>query len=763
MPWSTDWSLAATAAGAAVLHLGGLATIADLWLNGRHLLRSESMFIAHDVPVTLTGDDELVIAFRSLTAHLAVRRPRGRWRTRLVEHQQFRWVRTTFLGRMGSWNPRCAPVGPWREIDLLPVDGRVDVHRLLPSVVDGTPTVEVAASWHGPTPERVLLVVGEVEATLTVDETDGGAVLAGAATVDGAPRWFPATHGAPALLDAALRVTVDGVTAEHPLGRVGFRAVQADTADGGFRLSVNGVPMFCRGACWTPTDLVRLWDEPARLRAAVQSVADAGMNMLRLPGTGVYEQPELYELCDELGVMVWHDAMFANLDQPLDDPEYRAAVDVEIADWLRSMQRHPSVVVLCGGSEVEQQAAMMGVPPEDGRNRVGREVLPVIAADLLPGVPVVACSPSGGTFPFHVDEGIGHYYGVGAYLRPLSDARLSNVRFTTECLAFANVPTGETVGAILGDGDRPGHSPAWKRRVPRDRGAGWDFEDVRDHYVRTLLGEDPVAVRSADPDRYLDLGRAAVAAAIEATLGEFRRPASTCAGALVYLLRDPWPAAGWGLVDATGRPKSAFFATARASRSRTVLLRDEGLNGLRATVFNDLDAPMSASLQFRLFGADGSLMDSVHLDVSLDGRASRDLSVDGAFGHFRDLAYAYRFGPRQVDVVAATLDCGDGSPVTTVLLPGGHGRPRRADLGLSAEAVPQGDGWAVTVRTDQFAHFVTIDAPGAVADDDWFHLPPGDVRTVTVRAADGAVPRSGEVRALNGEHSCAIRLERAGA
>ncbi|MCB9889939.1 MAG: glycosyl hydrolase, partial [Planctomycetes bacterium] len=83
--------------------------------------------------------------------------------------------------------------------------------------------------------------------------------------------------------------------------------------------------------------------------------------------------------------------------------------------------------------------------------------------------------------------------------------------------------------------------------------------------------------------------------------------------------------------------------------------------------------------------------------------------------------------------------------------------------GLSAEAVPQGDGWAVTVRTDQFAHFVTIDAPGAVADDDWFHLPPGDVRTVTVRAADGAVPRSGEVRALNGEHSCAIRLERAGA
>ncbi len=749
-------------AGPAVLHFGGVATIAEVWLNGVPLLRSESMFAAHDVPVVLTGDDELVIACRSLNTHLATRRPRGRWRTRLVEHQQLRWVRTTFLGRMPSWNPRCAPVGPWRPIDVLPATGRLEVQRLLPEVVGGDATLRVAATWVGARPQDAVLTVGASRFPLSIVPGSGSHLVHGEVVVDGAARWFPATHGTPVLHRAGLELTVDGSVSVHELGSVGFRTVTADVADGGFRLSVNGTTMFCRGACWTPTDLVRLWDHPDQLREALRQAVAAGMNMLRVPGTGVYEQPEWYDLCDELGVMVWHDAMFANVEQPLDDEGYRATVRAEVDAWLRSMQHHPSVVVLCGGSEVEQQAAMMGVAAEIGVNRVGREILPVAAADHLPGVPVVPCSPSGGAFPFHVDEGIGHYYGVGAYLRPLDDARTSGVRFTTECLAFANVPEPETVTAILGEIDRPGHSPLWKQRVPRDRGAGWDFEDVRDHYVATLLGADPVAVRWSDPDRYLDLGRAAVAVAIEATLTEFRRPGSRCDGALVYLLRDPWPAAGWGLVDSSGRPKSAFHAVARASRPQTVLVRDEGLNGLRATVYNDLPAPMEGTLEFRLFDADGSRMGEVEQHVELGGCASLDVSVDGAFGHFRDLAHAYRFGPQQVDVVTATLTVA-GEAVTSVFMPGGHHRPRHSEVGLEASVVAAGDDWAVTVRTRRLAHFVSIDVPGAIPADNWFHLAPGSERVVPLRALPGAQPRSGEVRALNASSACAIRLDRGAA
>jgi len=111
---------AAAPAEALVLRLDGLATLADVWLNGEHLLTSDNMFHAHVVDVTLRvrEHNEIAIRFKSLTAALAQRRPRPRWRTRLVDQQQLRWFRTTLLGRIPGWTPPVAAVGAWRPITL---------------------------------------------------------------------------------------------------------------------------------------------------------------------------------------------------------------------------------------------------------------------------------------------------------------------------------------------------------------------------------------------------------------------------------------------------------------------------------------------------------------------------------------------------------------------------------------------------------------------------------------------------------------------
>ena len=103
-----------------ILRLQGLATLAQVWLNGQPLLTSENMFHAHalDVTAQLRAHNELVIVFRALHPALAQRRPRPRWKTKLVSHQQLRWLRTTLLGRIPGWSPPVAPVGPWRAITL---------------------------------------------------------------------------------------------------------------------------------------------------------------------------------------------------------------------------------------------------------------------------------------------------------------------------------------------------------------------------------------------------------------------------------------------------------------------------------------------------------------------------------------------------------------------------------------------------------------------------------------------------------------------
>ncbi|MEO7372211.1 MAG: glycoside hydrolase family 2 protein, partial [Ilumatobacteraceae bacterium] len=602
---ASDWwfhtTFDASDACSATLTFAGIATVAEVWVNGALVLQSTNMHLSHRVLVEVQAHNDVHVVCRSLDHHLSTRRPRPRWKTRLIERQQLRWVRTTLLGRMPSWTPSAAPVGLWRPVTLS-FDGPGSVSDV--SVVTaleadiGTVTVTATVAGSQVAPVGDLWVDDVPTPIVAAREGDNWHVTA-VGTVRDPRRWQTHTHGRPELYPVRLELAVEGISACHDLGCIGFRTAVVTTTDGEFSIAVNEVPIFARGACWTPPDPIGFQSSPADLRRSIRLVVEAGMNMVRIMGTTVYADDDLLSLCDELGVMVWHDFMFANMEYPVADEGFLASVATEVDQFLSLVHRHPCLVVLCGGSEVEQQAAMMGNSTFD--NWLARVFLPERISQQGLNVGYVPCSPSGGVFPFSVDTGVSHYYGVGAYLRPLSDVRASNVRFTAECLAFSNIPCRESVDEFLADGERAGNSPRWKSRVPRDRGAGWDFEDVRDHYVTTLLGADPPSVRYADPDRYLDLGRAAVCIAIEATVTELRRPGSTCRGALIFLLRDLWQGAGWGLIDSSDRPKSAYYAAKRSMSPVGVFAVDEGLNGLNAVVHNDRAEVLEATLEVRLF------------------------------------------------------------------------------------------------------------------------------------------------------------------
>ena len=742
-----DWWFRCTFAasrGARCLRFGGIATIADVWLNDSHILHTDNMFHRHEVDVDVAAHNELIVVCRSVKDLLTKRRPRPQWRTKLVESQNLRWVRTSFLGRIPSMPPQCAAVGMWRPVTLVaPAD--VVVESFLPGLVDGVATMSISLRAGAADISNAWLHIDDQRHRLDLVDDDGR--LTATLTVPDVEPWFPATHGAPRLYSTTLVADVNGTTRTIATRSLGFRSIVADRSDDGFALVINGTRVFCRGACWAPPDPVRLHSEHGALRNALEQVARSGANMLRVTGVGVYEQPAFFQLCDELGIMVWHDLMFANVDQPCDDDAFRASVTREIDEFLHDCQTHPCVVVVSGGSEVEQQGAMMGVDFGLAQNRVGRELLPALAEQVLPGIVHVPCSPSGGDFPFQVDRGVSHYFGVGAYRRPLNDARTCGARFVTESLAFATIPCGQTIDDWGVDPREANTSADWKRRVPRDRGIGWDFDDIRDHYVEEIFGVRPVDVRYSDAERYLDIGRAAVAEAVESTVMEFRRPSSPNAGVLVISQRDALPGPGWGLVDAFSRPKSSYFAFRRACRPRAVHLYNDGLSGVRAVVFNDHDEPLQGELTVRLFAVNGAVLDQATTALKVHAAGALEVSVDALLGHFLDLSYAYRFGPLQIDVIEATIEDESGRPVDrTHLLPTGHHRDRRVDLGLRAWFEPLGD--AVTVCTDQFAQFVSIDLSDAELDDDWFHLSPGEERTIGVRSTTRS--QGGSVRALNG-------------
>ncbi|MGA7704346.1 MAG: hypothetical protein WB998_05560 [Solirubrobacteraceae bacterium] len=769
-----------------------MATVAEVFLNGEQLLNSESMFEAHtlDVGPLLGTDNELAIRCRALAPSLAERRkPRARWHTRLVDGN-LRFFRTMLLGRAPGFAPSPAAVGPWRPVRLIRRRALAAEEFKLSARLESEaePTVGVVSvrarlrSLDGRTIERAELELcgpsGTHRTAVPFSSNAGvdAVVIDDTLRVPGIARWWPHTHGEPDLYNARLLVETDSSTVTLHCGRVGFRTLSTGTDANheiqvdGLALHVNGVPIFIRGAVWTPADPVGLAPDRQTLRAALQLARDGGMNMLRIPGTSTYESSAFHEICDELGLLVWQDFMFANLDYPIDDERFRASVEREARAQLEELVSHPSLAVLCGNSEVEQQVAMLGLDASLGRGRLFGELLPSLACEAGSDAVYLPSTPCGGALPFRPDRGIAHYYGVGGYRRPLEDARRAQVRFAAECLAFSNVPDEAGVDAVLPESHTQivVHHPRWKAGVPRDAGNGWDFEDVRDHYLQRLFELDPSELRRVDHERYLELSRAVTGEAMAEVFGEWRRLGSPCTGGLVLWFADLVPGAGWGVVDHSGSPKPAYHHLRRAFAPTAVWLSDEGLGGMRAHVAHDRPTPLQATLRVALYRDGHQLVEQGAQTLELTAHDGREIDVEALLGRFADVSWAYRFGPPSHDAVVATLQRseGDSGEVLSQAFRFPAGRPLRAqsaeELGLEGTLCLEGKTQVLRLQSRRLAYGVRIHLPGFVASDDALTLEPGVPRDVALapvvdRHQDARV--TGALTALNLSGRVALGLD----
>jgi len=774
------------------LRLDGIATVAQVFLNGELVLESDSMFAAHAIDVTeRLGDvNELAIRCRALAPLLSVRRrPRARWRTRLVAEGNLRFFRTMLLGRCPGIAPGPASVGPWRavrlerrrlievqDLTLRPrlegEEGLLTVHaRLRPLNGQTIDSVEVELS--GPSGSRSTAL-----GLLATESPDGDPLAAdgdcfvahGQLSIPSVARWWPHTHGEPVLHDVRLRVGLGEQSSVIGAGRIGFRDLAFGARPGheverdGIDLHVNGVRVFARGAVWTPIDPIGLAPSEEELRGELTRVRDAGMNMLRIPGTGAYETSAFHDLCDQLGILVWQDFMFANLDYPIADAQFRATVEREAAAVLAALGGRPSLAVLCGNSEVEQQVAMTGLDPSLGRGELFGELLPALVGDSSLDSLYLPSAPCGDGLPFRTDRGVGTYYGVGCYRLPLEDARRAHVRFAAECLAFSHIPTEASIEAMAQTPEQlVGNHPVWKAGVPRENGADWDFEDVRDYYLELLLDVDAAELRWVDHARYLELSRALTGEIFAEVFGEWRRAESPCGGALVLWLHDLLPGAGWGLIDHRGSPKLAYHHLKRALAPVAVWLIDEQLGGVVAHVANDRPTPLSASLRVALYREHEHLVEQACTPVELAAHSQGEWNLETVIGRFLDAGWTYRFAQPGHDTIVVTLqaDDSDGASVLSQAMRFPAGRPLEREaperLGLvgRAQTLPDGDA-RLTLSSARLAYGVRIHAPGFLPSDDGFSIEPGGEYTVTLRSCGaqtalndlriGAVNMSGRVK-----------------
>lgn len=763
-----------TASKHSVLTLNGLITICEVYLNNKLILSAANAFHPHAVEVSqhLKTDNVLFLCFRALKPRYQTRHPRPKYITRFVNERNLRFFRTPVLGYTPGFSDATKLVGPYRSISIThQYQCAVTYHHVSTTLIDkntGEISLQIELQFlnaHA-NQAQILLVdsdthdeIFSIDVNIVTAPSGNATLRLDQARINDIHPYWPHTHGKPKRYQLILLLK-GGLEERIVLGCYGFKKM-VFSHQNQFSIYYNDHPIYLRGACWTPIDPNTLNTDDSTLQSRLTLLRDASINMLRIPGNMLYESDTFYEMCDALGILIYQEFAFTNFDYPEQDEAFIENIRAETQTFLMRHGAKACLTALSGGSEVYQQACMMGVKIEDIDNRIFSQVLPALVNKLAPNVPYFISSPyAQNKLPIHSGEGPCNYHGVGGYRRSFDDARLFKGKLIVECLPFAHIPEDHSLRKIW-HGKMPElHSPTWKNAVPRDPGSGWDFSDITDFYLQQLFAIDPVKLRSIDQERYIKLARATLVEAVETTLSIFRANAENGRVALVWNLHDFKAGAGWGYIDILGNPKSAFYALARTSTPTTVIFVDEGLDGLAVYLAHDGETQLNCQLKISLFTEEGRVLEANEQQLTLHPRSTQRISVDYFLGRFVDSSYAYKFGPRQFIACHVEVYSEDGSlimektyaqpEVTQTISP-------NIELTASAKKLSAFE-YEIIINTNYPAFYVVLDIDDFLPSDNYFHLMPSTTRRIVIKTQQPNAKPYGRVYALNSKNAYILKI-----
>jgi beta-mannosidase len=546
----------------------GLDTVATVILNGMEVAKTENMFSAFRWPVRSllkAGNNELVIRFDSALKY--IKNTRTDWTppkqfsdpvggsTRIRKQAcQFGW----------DWGPRFVTSGIWRDIRI---EGWNELRLSNIAITQKHSEGKVSLLVKPELDERSLAHAALLKLELELDgkvvaSAQNGFELGLQLDVPEPELWWPAGQGGQTLYTIrASALTRDG---DKPFNtvtkRIGLRTMEldrhADEWGESFQFKVNGRPVFAKGANWVPANSfvagLQRKDYERDLKAAVA----ANMNMIRLWGGGIYEHESFYDLCDELGLMIWHDFMFACNLYPSDEA-YCTLVRQELETQIPRLRHHASLALWCGNNELCQ---INKDPLEDPKYREGYEklfhtLIPAVISQLDPASAYWPTSEWRGRFNTSLDEGEKrgdtHYWEVWHARKPVKDYERYALRFCSE-FGMQSYSSPHTLRAICPADD----SNLFGRTLENHQKNPFGNQIILD-YVSRRYG------LPRDQEALLHLSQLNHAYCMEIAVEHYRRISPRCMGALYWQINDCWPVASWSSIEHDGRWKAIHYAAKR--------------------------------------------------------------------------------------------------------------------------------------------------------------------------------------------------------
>ncbi|MHC3469593.1 glycoside hydrolase family 2 protein [Streptomyces sp. 7R007] len=574
--WTYETDLAAASGHEQTdLVFDGLDTVAEVSLDGRLLGRTRNMHRSHRFDVTgLAGR----LSVRFVSAYAEAEAVRGRVGDRPAAYAEpYHFVRKMACSFGWDWGPTLVTAGIWRPVRLEHWStARIARVRPLVTVDEGAGQVELAVDVERTRVEAPLTVeatVGGVGARAEIDGTAGAVRL----RVPDVRLWWPRGYGEQPLYEVELRLLHGEETLDVWRRRIGFRTVRLDTSadahGSGFTLVVNGERLFARGVNWIPDDVFPSRISRRRYRQRLGQAADAGVDLVRVWGGGVYESEDFYDACDELGLLVWQDFPFACAAYPEEQP-LRGEVEAEARENVVRLMPHPSLVLWNGNNE-----NLWGFRDWGWEERLAGDswgegyylgLLPRVVAELDPTRPYTAGSPWSGSWAHHPnDPAHGTHHSWEVWNRAdYAEYRREVPRFVAE-FGWQAPPAYATLRRALPGEELAADSPGMLHHQKADDGNGKLRRGLERHF----------AVPEDDFDRWHYLTQVNQARAVAAGVEHWRAHWPVCAGTVVWQLNDCWPVTSWAAVDGDGREKPLYHELRRlyADRLPTLRVRAEGL------------------------------------------------------------------------------------------------------------------------------------------------------------------------------------------
>lgn len=771
--WQMTCRFALTEAQAvpSTLVLDGVDGIATVTLNGDECGRCESRFLRHDFDVDgalCVGQNELTLRFEAaddVAADAARAFP-----FELPWSSNCRVGHTNHLRKAAcqggwDWNICLMPIGLYGDVFLERRERirvlDVRVHQAFDGdTVTLSLNVEVAVFVTADVACRVSL--GSVSSASTITLHPGQTTVELQLDVGQPARWWP--RGSGEQVRHALSVEIDGQQREYPIG-IRELALQVTPDEGyaagaGFAIAINGRALFMRGANWIPADALPARATPAATRELLESAVAANMNAIRVWGGGQYEEDWFYELCDELGILVWQDFMFSCNHYPAANPEWLDRVREEARQQTRRLSRFASVVLLCGDNELVGALKWWDVTRQHRDRYLANYVrLNAVLEDAVRRescIPWWPSSPATSLYDFGDGwksdaAGDMHFWDVWHEARPFSRYHEVRPRFCSE-FGFQSFPSMPVVRTFTKPEDRNVSSQAMTVHQRNDGGNARIVETLVRHF------------RFPDSfERTVFLSQVQQAMAIRTAVEYWRSLKPHCMGALYWQLNDTWPVASWSSLEYGGGWKLLHHAARRFfAPVALAFVPDEAYSQGpdEGSVFLNAEERIPARVMLRAVNDSAA---AVELDVEV-----RSVSMSGA----TDSLWQGSVGvgmDRAVDIHPfATADVPAGCflqvrwQATTTADNGvaefWTGPFKDFDLGsptIDCRVVsgdPRGADTEIELLCDRPAFFVSVELGGRrVWSDSGFTLLPGEPRRLRVERVleHAAIP---DVPALSIEH-----------